>query len=362
MLELNVYDTDLTLQGIIDTYSSLLWTRKFYTPSTVELQCPATENNLALLKQYRIVEREDTNECFYIRSLTITEDSENGGIITASGNSLTQVLYNRATLSVPAYSAKTIITANCIDSPVLARNFAFLKVDDALDTIALEDSFEYGDKSIGELLELKLRELKKGLTAVFDHTLNKVVLTLLTGVDRSINQTVNPQAVFSVEFDNLLSCTYSKSDVDGATVALARMYVPEMNGDPAHNRYFEQDNGARGLERIEKGMIITAHFYTDENTNVMFLAFEQAQADFDSLAKDLSKGITENFEGEINTKSGYRTDWDLGDTVSLVRADWGITQTSQIQEITEVFDHTTNAVSAVFGEPNLTILDRLRRF
>ena len=59
---LNVYDRDLKPLGVIDSYSSLRWRRKYFESGEFELSLNPTPNNLKLLNYDNIIVRSDLTE------------------------------------------------------------------------------------------------------------------------------------------------------------------------------------------------------------------------------------------------------------------------------------------------------------
>ena len=59
---LNVYDRDLNFLGVIDSYSSLRWRRKYFETGEFELSMNKTANNLRLLDKDNIIVRSDLTE------------------------------------------------------------------------------------------------------------------------------------------------------------------------------------------------------------------------------------------------------------------------------------------------------------
>jgi hypothetical protein len=47
----------------------------------------------------------------------------------------------------------------------------------------------------------------------------------------------------------------------------------------------------------------------------------------------------------------YKTDYDLGDVVSIKKSDWGLNTTLRITEIQEVYEHGNATIVPVFGSP-----------
>ena len=48
-IELYIYDRDLNFLGVIDTYTSLRWRRKYFEAGEFELHLTASKYNMALL-------------------------------------------------------------------------------------------------------------------------------------------------------------------------------------------------------------------------------------------------------------------------------------------------------------------------
>ena len=72
-MELRIYTPELNLIGIIENFTSLIWTRKFYEPGTVELHCPITDYNISLLKLENIISKIDSLEAAVIEDVRITQ-------------------------------------------------------------------------------------------------------------------------------------------------------------------------------------------------------------------------------------------------------------------------------------------------
>ena len=61
-ISLNVYDRDLKPLGVIDSYSSLRWRRKYFEAGEFELSLNLTKNNFKLLNYDNIIVRSDLTE------------------------------------------------------------------------------------------------------------------------------------------------------------------------------------------------------------------------------------------------------------------------------------------------------------
>lgn len=87
---LNVYDSALNVQGIIDVFESLLWVQSFQEVGTFQLVCADTAENRNLLKVNYVIRRTNENN-----GMLITTVTRKNGKITATGYDLKYVLQIR---------------------------------------------------------------------------------------------------------------------------------------------------------------------------------------------------------------------------------------------------------------------------
>lgn len=366
-MELNVYNTNLEEQGIIDTYSSIIWNRKYFTPTTVSLQCPANANNLALIKKYALIERVDTGECCYIRDVKINDD-EKGTIIIAVCDSITSVLYNRAVVE-KADTVHGLIINNCISSETLSRNIPNLTV------VGIDKNINSIGNIVGRRIETDAQIGGWGLKSYIDHTLGKIAICIVEGLDRSILQSVNPQVVFSSEFGNLLSSGYQTSDIGAIDTVYTNCTMPVGLKTLTPPEYSIQGNA--GFARCEtmvdleaKSMDIHQDIEIRDSFHNLLNTVPLVTTQLDSNATTIAMMSlcnnalirhTENFEGIVSMASGYGSEYYLGDIVTIFNTKWGISVNQRITEVCETFDNTTNSIIPVFGTPSITIMDKIKK-
>jgi len=200
-----------------------------------------------------------------------------------------------------------------------------------------------------------------GFRVRFDSENLKLIFETYQGTDRSINQTVNPQVIFSQEYDNLSACEYTKDTTTEINVVIAR-YSGTMG------EVTVEVGTATGFERKEKYVegdcVTTTHFFQDSNGD--FQSFEvinvaETEKALTALAEQSLLEEVENFEGEIDFEQGYKTDYDLGDIVTIVNDRWGKNISTRIYEVQEVYDENGIKVIPIFGVPSPTLSDILKR-
>ena len=74
-MELYIYNRDMTLQGIVEKISSLIWTRRYWSCGEFKLLVPFTEEHARLLVKENIILKRGGNEAAEIRYIHITKNS-----------------------------------------------------------------------------------------------------------------------------------------------------------------------------------------------------------------------------------------------------------------------------------------------
>ena len=81
--------------GIIDTAQSIIWKSVYYGVGDFEIYVAATAENIAMLAEDNYVTRIDNDECGIIEHIEITDDSNDGKMIVASGRFVKSILDRR---------------------------------------------------------------------------------------------------------------------------------------------------------------------------------------------------------------------------------------------------------------------------
>ena len=83
-ISLNVYDRDLKFLGVIDSYGSLRWRRKYFETGEFELSLNLTPNNLRLLNYDNIIVRSDLTENDEVGIIESWKFNDDGDKVTIS--------------------------------------------------------------------------------------------------------------------------------------------------------------------------------------------------------------------------------------------------------------------------------------
>lgn len=364
-MDLNVYNEDLTLIGVIDVYTSLSWNRKYFQPGVFELIAPATENNLYCLKKHYLIEKENSNDVVYINTVLVNNHEDAVPTIKVTGCFLSGILGNRVILKHDG-TISGLINMNCIYPDESNRVIQKLILGDF-------ESVHFDNNPVGKYLTDQLEAVGRyqgiGYRIRFDAKGKQLIFETVQGVDRSINQSNNPHVIFSQEYDNIRGTVYTNSDVGAINSVYGVCKLPP-GIEPCISPTYNIDDGV-GLNRFEKYVITDAVTYDITRVETVGMgSIEVTRTYLDSIntlynmKADCHKAlvsVTENIEGTVNNfTSGYKTLYDLGDIVTIINEKSGIILNQRIYEILETFDNENDAVTPTFGSPARTIMDILK--
>ena len=348
-MELTIYDTNLDLIGILDTATDIIWHRVFHTAGDFEIHVPVTSDTLSLLKPQFLITKKDTVE-FGIIECLVLEQSEAGESLKVTGrfgSSLLdrRIIFETQTLNTTVEVAmRSLVSACCITPTIPDRIIPQLELGPLMnypETINIQVTYKN--------LLLTLRAFSEtsgiGFRVRFIPSTKKFRFETFKPFDRSFLQSENPRVIFSNDYDNLLTSTYKSSDQERSNLAL-------VGGEGVgEDRKLVLVGSQSGLERREIFV----------NAKDQRLEEGMSLADYNQLlAQKGSESLvprTEYFEGTVlpNENVTYKTDYDLGDIVTIENSRWDKRIHVRINEITEVSDENGETLVPVFGQSSPSI-------
>lgn len=360
-MDLYIYNRNLEFQGIIDNFTSLRWVRRYYKSGEFELQCALTPESLDLLARESIIYKKDDTEAGYIEFRNMKQDAEGKEILVLKGKFLTgyfnrRIIWGTEILNTTAEVAmRTLVNKNCIaptDTNRVINNLNLGVLNNYTDNVDYQVSY----KNLSEELESLSNLSNLGHRVIFDSINRKLVFDVYKGLDRSVNQSVNPRCIFSKEFENILEQEYVDSLnnyknlvlVGGVGEGTARKLA--VIGNSTGLDRFEVFNDQKSLSNEVDSVVMSD---TDYNNLLIGKGNE-------TLAE--TKEI-QTFDATVNTKSNllYKVDYDLGDIVTYVSKKWGLTLDSRISEVEEIYEGTTPQVNIIFGNNIPTLIDKIKK-
>lgn len=339
-----VYNKGLWRLGVIDVYRSLIWTRKYFETGTVELHAPLNEKNIGYLKRGNIVTMSGSVESAFIEGVSIDDYSNE---ITVTGRTLSSGLSRRGIKSVVNFSG------NYEDAMQKIVDVSAISVEKPLTGLVLTESrhrggnvvFQVSYKDAYPFLEKLAKISNLGFRVCADYK-NKVFLfEVYEGVDHSQSQMGNKRVIFDEVHKNLNKATYTTNDQTYKTHAIV---YGEGEGAARVKVEATLDASAEGWDRRE--LIVDARDLSSDGLTAAQYRAALVQRGEEKLAEC---GIVECLEANTLpfVNYSYKTDYDLGDVVTVNKKEWGIQVDKRITMIQEVYENGGFSIVPTFGDP-----------
>lgn len=388
MLNIYIMNQDLQKIGIVDNYTSLIWSTRYVEFGDCEIYAPATPENLSIFQLDNYVMREDDDMICKIDKVELETNVETGNYLIITGTDCRKILNQRIVWKTTSFSGtaenfiRRLITQNIISPTDADRVIPRFKLGEyyGFDVhLNLQTSYEpVGDK-IAEIC----RMYGYGFKVTFDG--NNFVFDVYSGVDRSFLQTENPYVIFSDDFDNLKSSKYliDKSNYgsvalvggsgEGKDRLLTMVNTSIATGINRHEIFVDAKSTSKSItyedlvEAYAGGTISTVSgtvYYSVSGERIAKLdsATEPQNAELldapyyallgEAGEEELAKLKTLTaFEGEVEAENTYlyKTDYFIGDIVQI-KNEFGIERAVRIVEVVESFNDEGHSVIPTFEE------------
>ena len=340
-MDIYFLDDDLREQFVLDSFKSLIWTKRYYTYGDFELYVPASAGLSNALGSCPYVMRDDDESVMIIENVQISTDVENGDYYIITGRSLESVLTRRivweqTNLSVndPAQAIYQLIAENVTEPEIEART---------METFAVDETFESSGALRMQITGTELAEAITDICKTFGIGW-KVTRGDSGEMVFSLYQRDEVAVSFSPEFDNLISSQYYQNTESFKTVAVV---AGEGEGTDRRRNVVNADSSATGLDRRE--VYVDARDISSNDGEIgddEYMALLATRGEQKLLDEH---SATHGFEGEVEPDSTYvyKRDYDLGNIVTVSNG-YGITAKPRIVEIVECWDDTGYKVIPTF--------------
>lgn len=360
-MEIYIFDRALNFKGIVDNFMSLQWTRRYYKSGEFELRCPLTTESLSLLQRENIIYKKDDIEAGYIEFRQLQQDQEGKEILIVKGKFLTGYLNRRIIWGTKIINdtcekaMRILVEDNCINPTDTNRIIPNLVLG-TLNNFTGSVNYQVSYKNLADEIENLSNISNLGHRINFDITNKKMIFDVYKGLDRSVNQSTNPRAIFSKEFENILEQEYVDSLNNYKNVALiggigegALRKLATVGSSTGLDR-FELFNDQKSLSNVVNNVTMS----DEEYTNLLIGKGNETLAETKEI---------QTFESKINLNSSlkYRTDFDLGDIVTCLSKRWEVTLDTRITEIEEVYEEQGQQINIVFGNNIPTLIDKIKQ-
>ena len=251
---------------------------------------------------------------------------------------------------------RQLVDHNCINPADTSRKINNLILGNIKNLTATVD-YQVSYKNLGDEIESLSSISGLGHRVNFDIANRKLIFDVYQGIDRSINQSINPRAIFSKEFENVLEQEFIDSLNNYRNIAL----IGGIGEGP--DRKLTVVGNAAGLDRFEIFADQRNLSNVDGNNNpindaeYMGLLIEKGNETLATTKEILT------FDSKINPNSNlkYKTDFDLGDVVTCVSKQWNLVINASITEIEEIYEADGPSINITFGNNIPTLIKKIKR-
>lgn len=370
-MELYVYNREMTLQGIVEKISSLIWTRRYWSCGEFKLLVPFTEEHAAMLVKNNVIIKRGGKEAAEIKYIHITKNAQGLEEIEVQGKFLlswigkrivTRQIMTKDTTQNILYA---IVQQTCTAAGA-ARNIPNFSIatDDENTGSGIVDYTSEAFVNAQLAAETAAKAAKLGIRVVTDVRTGKHTFSVYKGRDLTAgNAAGNAPCIFSQEFDNIVEQEYTNSVENLKTTA----YVGGEEKEGTVRKVAEVGKSAAGLTREEVFVNATDIVQEYENesqqkitlTDAEYLALLGARGaeELEQYAETLAFGSKINTNGNLQ----YGVDYDLGDRVTCINKRWNVRIDVRITEIAETYETRGEEIDITFGESLPALLTQIRQ-
>jgi len=361
-MDIYIFDRDLSFKGIVEGFISLRYVRKYYGCGEFELHCGLTPEDLILLKRENIIYVKGDVEAAYIEYMNIKQDAEGKEIIVVKGKFLTGYLNRRIVWGTEIIrnsaekAMRQLVDHNCINPSDPTRKVNNLVLG-SLNNFSESVDYQVSYKNLGDEVKSLSNISDLGHRIKFDIPNRQLIFDVYKGLDRSVNQNVNPRAIFSKEFENILEQEFTDSLNNYKNLAL-------IGGiGEGSERKLAIVGSAAGLDRFEIFADQKSLSNNDENNNpISDVAYTNLLIEKGNETLSGTKEIL-TFDSTISNNSNlkYKKDFDLGDIVTCVSKRWNLVINTRITEIQEIYEEQGQSINITFGNSVPTLIDKIKQ-
>lgn len=367
MMEIRIFDLPtsghgLTNRGWLRGATSISLTSKLHTPGWWTMTVPVDAPGAAALAKGRLLSVD--GYCGVIDNISAPTDTS-GRRLEVSGYDLKGLSRRRVVMpDASGYAAYTGATETIVKA-LLSDNLgvaaaadrqmpAVVITPDALRGIS-DDKWRGRYVSLDEALTELCDAAGIGYDAVPDLATGEIVFDIIAGTDRSAQQSDRPRIVLATARRTLISSSYSYTESDSRNVIYATAGGYEYAEDALTQTYTRDDDIPSGYDRREMSgeYSVSGVDGEDKYTELRRLA-QAALTEYQQ---------TESMTAEVASGGLYEygRDYMLGDRVTVMDADLGVTFHAQVTEVTRTYSASGVKTSVTFGRPRLDVIGRLRR-
>lgn len=378
MTDIYILNLNYQVIGIVDNYSSAIFTRRYWECGDFELYIKANNKSLETLQPEYYIQRDGDTYLYVIESILLSTSQEDGDYLTVKGRSIESMLDRRILFD---HRKEDLLNPYTIGGfNVEYPNDTCKTVEECIRhalemTIAPTDLNPYGVKwawdgnfTLGTLQGFSETMPQTQIlgTYLYDFVVeqcqtygygfrvhlnddNKFEFNLYKGKDCSYSQKDNPYIVFSPEFDNLSNTSYlfDTTNYKNYAYSIGKSDLEEER--MWNSRQVQNGRDVNRILRREQFTDSSSISKETKDTNGNSIAISDTKYAMyigqNAYSELLKSPITETFDGDIVSNN---MKYSLGDIVQIEN-EYGIQAKARILEIIECEDESGYSIVPTFS-------------
>lgn len=367
-MDIYIYDNAFNELGVLDSYISLIWRREYYKSGTFELHLymPGLDEEVSSLisllqKGNILVKEDDPVEAAYIENI-ILDDEEHETIIV-SGYFINNFISSRiiwGELNVTGNVEtvmKHFVNVNAV-SPENPRRIIPNLTISPNKGISIDASEVNSYGNLAEKMEEFALKYDIGWRIQFDYINKQYVFDVFQGRDLSIEQSINPQSIFSLEYENVHKQTFTDSDIGYKNMALVA-----GQGEGTARKLVAINDQCSGFNRRE--LFVDAKDLPQKREDDSLIPDTEYENILTERGKSKLSEVQrlQTFEAGVSVTSNliYKQDFDLGDKVTILNERWNVLLNTRITTIEEIYENNILDIRVNFGSNIPTLIDKIKQ-
>jgi hypothetical protein len=354
-MEIILLDDSFTELYVLDAFTSLIWTDRYWKCGDFEIVTTPTADILAKLLDTSYLKLAESPHHMILEDSNIHSEIEEGNELVLTGRSLESILDRRIAWRAIAMSGnfqsevERLFDDNIIDPPENPlREITELVFNTSTDPIitALTIDTQFNGESIYKIMKDLCQTNGIGFRILRDLVTDKFNFELYAGVDRSYDQSTNETVAFTTALDNLINSDYIESSRSEKTVCLVAGSAGVGNIKTTKTVYATGKMFAADLVRRE--------LYFEASVSRNTPDGELSEADYllqleGRGEEELAKYIyVKAFDGEVDpTMYNYGDEFNMGDILQIAD-DYGHGTKSRVTEVIYSQDESAIAMYPTF--------------
>lgn len=358
----NLTNTDFSLAGEIEQFTSFSWSDKFVGYAEFELKAPTNKNNLELLKTDNVIWC--GGETAALIEIVQFDQEDNGIFITAKGRTLECLLTNRTISSdihFPSQPASEVIyyilgfnTTSA--STAQARRFPYFSYTQDV-TFGTDQAYEITPKAYKTVYDAILslcKDYNIGCKIVFNPNNKTLVFKLVQGTNRSSS------VVLSTDSEDILPGSYYKNRQSYKNVALT---FGIWSAGVGYVSTFSGRTSASGFTRREVAIDASDIRSTDDSGSAVDLDVFETQLKIRGVEQLAKFKTVESYDGGTVLEGvhyTYGVDYFLGDTIKVIDTEMGVQVTGVVTEVCDMYSGAKHEQTVTVGYSQPTLYTRIK--